>query len=258
MFYLLIILGIIGLGTILYMVYLAHHDTIDYRTILDERIPAGFDQFQIYFISDIHRRKIKQSTLNKIKKSIDLVIIGGDLKEKGVPLIRVKHNLQLLKIWGKPIYFIWGNNDYEEKPEALYELLKNENVTILANESERIYAENGAHINLVGLDCCRYKEARFDLATKDLEESYTVLITHAPSAFYDLSKEEKNDAQLVMAGHTHGGQIRIFGYGLYEKGSFQTIKSTTILVSEGYGYTRLPFRLGTKSECHVLTFKQKT
>ncbi|WP_404452871.1 metallophosphoesterase [Virgibacillus necropolis] len=253
----LLILGICLLIVIIYMVYLAHHDTIDYQTVMDEEIPSGFDLFRIFFISDIHRRGLKQTTLNKIYQHIDLIIIGGDLKEKGVPLERVRTNLEMLKKWNKPIYFIWGNNDYEEDPEALYQLLIKENVIILANETKSIVAGNGESFNLVGLDCCRYKEARFDLAMKDVEDKYTILVTHAPSAFYDMPESEQEDTHLVLAGHTHGGQIRIFGFGLYESGSFKKEGKTSILVSEGYGYTRLPFRLGTKSECHVITFKQK-
>lgn len=250
--------GISGLVLIVYMVYLAHHDTIDYRTILDEKFPSGFHSFRIFFISDIHRRKLKPKTLSEISQVPDIIIIGGDLKEKGVPLERVRNNLALLKKWDRPIYFVWGNNDYEEEPEVLFQLLRNENVNIIANEGKSIEANNGESINLVGLDCCTYKEARFDLAMRGVEQrNYTILITHAPSAFYEMSQSERDEAQLVLAGHTHGGQIRLFGMGLYESGSFKKEKNTFILVSEGYGYTSLPFRLGTKSECHVLTFKQK-
>lgn len=251
------VIGICGVLLIVYMVYLAHHDTIDFRTIIDEDFPAEFDSFRMFFISDIHRRRLKQSTLNKISQNIDLIVIGGDLREKGVPFARTKRNLKSIKKWNKPIYFIWGNNDYEEKPETFYELLEDENIVILANETKRIKTSSGKHLNLVGLDCCQYREARFDLAMKSMERAYTILITHAPSAFYDMPKSEQDNVHTVIAGHTHGGQIRIFGFGPYESGGFKRKRQTNILVSEGYGYTRLPFRLGTRSECHVLTFKQK-
>lgn len=254
-----LVAGIAGLLIIIYMVYLAHHDTIDFRTIRDEDFPTEFDSFRLFFISDIHRRKLKQSTLNKIIENIDIIVIGGDLREKGVPFERTRNNLKMIKNWNKPIYFIWGNNDYEEKPETLYTLLKDENIEVLANETKCIKASNGTTFNLIGLDCCQYKEARVDLAMKGIDnDAYTILITHAPSAFYDMSESEQDSIQTVIAGHTHGGQIRIFGFGLYESGGLKQKRKTNILVSEGYGYTRLPFRLGTKAECHVLTFKQKS
>ncbi|MFZ3578189.1 metallophosphoesterase, partial [Virgibacillus sp. DJP39] len=201
--------------------------------------------------------RVRSSTLNKINSAIDLIIIGGDLKEKGVPLKRVRQNLDLLKKWGKPIYFIWGNNDYEENPEALYQTLVRNGVIILTNETRCMKTVSRKSINIVGLDCCKYKEARYDLASKNKQDNYTILVTHAPSAFNDMSEEEQEEVDLVLAGHTHGGQIRIAGFGFYEKGSFQRKGKSYILVSEGYGYTRLPFRLGTRSECHVISFKEK-
>lgn len=129
---------------------------------------------------------------------------------------------------------------------------------MLAKETTCIEAINGASLNLVGLNYCQYLEARFDLAMKGNEAAYTILITHAPSAFHNMMESEQDDVNTVIAGHTHGGQIRIFGIGLYECGGFKRNRQTNILVSEGYGYTRLPFHLGTRSEYHVLTFKQKS
>lgn len=75
------------------MVYRAHHDIIDYRTIYDKRLPDAFNDFRIFFISDIHRRHINDNTLRSIKEEIDLIIIGGDITERGVPPTRVKMNL---------------------------------------------------------------------------------------------------------------------------------------------------------------------
>ncbi|PAV29521.1 hypothetical protein CIL05_11695 [Virgibacillus profundi] len=238
---------------IIYMFFKAHHDTIDYRTILDERLPSNFNNFRIFFISDIHRRNINETTIKSIKQSIDAVIIGGDLTENGVPLKRTSENIKKLKRWNAPIYFIWGNNDYEEQPEKIHSMLLEENVTILANNHKDIVRGNET-ISLLGLDCCTYSEARIDLARKDAAGEYFILTTHAPKAFDELDSMLKNSIHTVLAGHTHGGQIRIFGYGPYERGGFQKSRYTNKLVSEGYGYTTLPFRLGTKSECHVITF----
>lgn len=256
MIYFLVVIVVVVL-VITYMVYLAHHDTIDFRTIIDEDLPGGFESFRVFFISDIHRRNLKQSTLNKITDNVDIIVIGGDLREKGVPFARTRNNLKMIKNWNKPIYFVWGNNDYEEKPETLYTLLKDEGIEVLANKTKCMEASNGERLHLVGLDCCHYREARFDLAIEGNEVAYTILITHDPSAFYELTENEQDDVDTVLAGHTHGGQIRIFGFGPFESGGFKREGNTNVFVSEGYGYTTLPFRLGTKSESHVLTFKQK-
>lgn len=234
------------------MVYKAHHDTIDYRTIQVNNLSP---EVNLFFISDIHRRKISNDTLRSIQKDIKIVVIGGDLTEKGVPIDRTRENIRKLKQWDAPVYFVWGNNDYEAFPSKIYRLLISEGVTILTNNNHDILI--GSHsISLIGLDCCQHSEARMDLAMRNANGSYNILLTHAPSAFYEVDEEFQNNVDIVLAGHTHGGQIRIFGFGYFEKGGLTKLRNTSILISEGYGYTRLPFRLGTRSECHVLTFKE--
>lgn len=255
--YLLIMISL-GILLITYMVYLAHHDKINYTTIFDKRLPTSFNNFQVFFISDIHRRNINENTLQSITQKIDIIIIGGDLTEKGVPLERTKANIaKLKKKWNVPIYFVWGNNDYEALPEKIHMLLVKENVTILTNTNKDIKKGNST-ISLLGLDCCRYKVARLDLAQQEAKGDYFILITHAPSAFIELDYPNQDKIHTVLAGHTHGGQIRIFGFGPYERGGYLKHRNTNTFISEGYGYSKLPFRLGTNAECHVLTFKENT
>src|SRR5690625_2908623 len=108
------------------MVYLVYHDILNKLYIYDDNLPAAFNYFCVFFISDIHRRHVNESTLKSIKGDINVIIIGEDITEKGVPLERTKENLEKLKKWNLPIYFVWGNNDYEEDPEALNHLLVRE------------------------------------------------------------------------------------------------------------------------------------
>lgn len=129
-----------------------------------------------------------------------------------------------------------------------------EGVTILANSNIDISIKNQV-LSFVGLDCCTYREARGDLALEFANGDYTILLTHDPGAFYELKDSEQKKIHTVLAGHTHGGQIRILGLGFYQSGGTHTYRKTNVFISEGYGYTLLPFRLGTKAECHLLTFK---
>ena len=63
-----------------------------------------------------------------------MVIIGGDLLEKGVPLDNVEKNIRQLKRLG-PVFFVWGNNDYEVDILRFDALLLNLGVNTLANSS---------------------------------------------------------------------------------------------------------------------------
>lgn len=239
------------------MFYKAHHDTIDYLEITHSKLPIPFDGYRIFFISDIHRRKINLHTLEKIKQSIDLVIIGGDLTEKGVPLERTRENLRKLAQLRAPIYFVWGNNDFEVPQEQLSNVLVEENVTILSNIHKNIKRDHHT-MTLYGLNSYEIDvENRHEaINTSFLKGDYTILLSHVPQAFYQLDSNIQNEIDLVLSGHTHGGQIRFLGLGFYKRGGLSSYKNTDILVSEGYGYTLLPFRLQTNAECHVLTLKR--
>lgn len=45
-----LLVGITGVLMIIYMVYVAHHDTIDYRTIVDGYLPTGFESIRLYTV----------------------------------------------------------------------------------------------------------------------------------------------------------------------------------------------------------------
>jgi uncharacterized protein len=238
------------------MIFKAHHDKIKYLTIFDDRLPEEFDDYRLFYISDIHRRRVKSSTLDSIKNRIDSVVIGGDLTERYVPKERTRRNLQLLMKWEKPAFFVWGNNDYEITSYNLKTLLEDENVEILANKCKNIKKGN-AVLSILGLDCSTYAEVKMDLTLGEMEGNYSILLSHIPIHYSKLTNEEKARLNIVLSAHTHGGQIRLCGLGPYESGAFEKYGNTSILISEGYGYSLLPLRLGTNAECHVITLKRK-
>ncbi len=234
------------------MVFKAHHDIIDYRSIKLNATDEAPSPLKIFFISDVHRRRIKIKTLNNIKESFDVVIIGGDLVEKGVPMKRVEENIVRLRLFDVPIYFIWGNNDYETKHSELRTVLLDNGVIILNNETATIEKDKTT-FNLIGVDCCHMGHPNIQQGLDNAWGNYTILLTHDPHFISELTKSQFTKLDLVLAGHTHGGQIRILGFGFYTSGGCTRLLNTPIMVSEGYGYTKLPFRLGTNAECHVIT-----
>ncbi|MCP8616726.1 metallophosphoesterase [Salirhabdus salicampi] len=246
---------IIGVSVIFYMFRRAHHDVLDIRTIKDPHFPVE-QGLTIFFISDVHRRLIQQNTLIQVKrKHIDLVLIGGDLWEQGVPLEQVEKNIISLKELRAPIYFVWGNNDYEAKYQDLDALLMKHRVHALTNDLVQFEMEN-KRISLVGLDCLKYRSAQPNEPYSRIGD-YVILAAHDPSAFDILSDQQKSKTNVMFSGHTHGGQIRLFGWGLYPKGGLRKKGNTYMFVSEGYGTTNLPLRLGTNAECHVFHLQKE-
>jgi len=239
---------------LLYMLYVAYHDTITYEEIISQKIHPNMESFNIFFIADIHRRHLNNQTLNKIKQPIHLVLIGGDIVERGVPLERVRRNIIQLKQWNVPAYFVWGNNDYEVNTDLFKKILLEEGVTILEDSVVSI-THNNYKLNLIGFQYYQDMWQQPAINWGAIDDSFTILVTHKPSDFYTLQNEQKQKIDLTLAGHTHGGQIRLFGLGFYRKGGMFQDQHTTIFITEGYGYTLLPFRLQTKAECHLITLK---
>jgi predicted MPP superfamily phosphohydrolase len=215
--------------------------------------PSSFGKVSIFFISDIHRRKISEKIIAEVREKVDMVIIGGDLTEKGVSMEKVEGNIKRLRSLG-PTYFVWGNNDYEVDYHGLDVLLSENGIKILDNTAVVFESEIGDKINLLGVDEISLNRDRLDLALKDTEkESFKILACHNPKIIDKVTPE--NGISFVLSGHTHGGQIRIFGFGPYERGRIKKINQTTLLISNGYGTTSLPLRLGAPAECHLITIR---
>ncbi|WP_186577830.1 metallophosphoesterase [Aquibacillus kalidii] len=250
MYLVLAITLVIAVALVIYMVYNAYHDNIDSKNI--QIGLSSTEPLKLFFISDVHTRIIREETIKACNKGIDLVVIGGDLVEKKVPLNRVRTNLTSLQAFNVPIYFIWGNNDYEKSVSQLQDLFNECNVTTIKNNAIT-FVHKQSSISLVGIDCCKIGNPDFNSAISKATGDYSILLSHDPSGFYGLTDQELEKINLGLSGHTHGGQIRLFGFGPYTRGGLKYYKSKPIFISEGYGFTKLPFRLGTQSECHILT-----
>lgn len=245
---------LILVGLIIYMVKEAFLNQIVVNEITFSDFPETLGEVSIFFISDIHRRKISEKIINKAKGNVDIVIIGGDLTEKGVPFERVKSNLELLKKLG-PVYFVWGNNDYEVDYHELDALLLSCGVKILDNTAVKFESYSGEQLILLGVDDMNEKRDRLDFALADAGEvGFKILASHDPRITSKIAVEDK--IRLVLAGHTHGGQIHILGFSPYEKGKIKRLTQTILLTSNGYGTTAIPMRLGAKAETHIVTLKK--
>ncbi|RDU36580.1 metallophosphoesterase [Neobacillus piezotolerans] len=235
------------------MAWLAFGNNVSVHELEFDDFPDSFGELRIFFISDIHHRLISDSILLAAKGKADIVIIGGDLMEKGVPLERVKANIEKLRTIG-PVYFVWGNNDYEGNYRDLDALLLDLKVKILDNTAVMFESAEGGKIALLGVDDAGLKKDRLDYALLDAEQGcFKILASHNPKIIGKIKPDD--GISFLLSGHTHGGQIRIFGLGPYQKGGIDKIGGIVRLISNGYGTTGVPLRLGAHSECHLITLK---
>jgi len=255
------VLFVIALGFALVMLIImllkAKENRVSIHHIEFDNFPIHIDSLKIFFISDIHRRTVTDQLLEKIPDKVDVVMIGGDLTESGVPFSRVEQNIRALRSLA-PVYFVYGNNDYEVDQKSFEDILEKNNVHILKNSYKELSSSHSGRIVLLGIEDISNERDRLDLALHDpnqVETDFKILLSHNPDIYHKINQNDR--ISLVLSGHTHGGQIRFLGWGFYKKGSFQSLRKAKLLVSNGYGTTALPLRLGAPAEAHFLHLSRK-
>jgi hypothetical protein len=161
---------------------------------------------------------------------------------------------RVLAVLGNHDYFTWGRGVSVALEKNGYEVLKNQNTV------EEI---NGAPLALVGIDDPVTRHDDLDAAFKGTNAKHTkVVLCHAPDTAPRLAER---GADLVLSGHTHGGQIYIRGItdrlmkkiGLnYRRGHF-AFGETTLYVTPGVGFSGVTRRHGegTDAEVALLTLR---
>ncbi|MFS0722682.1 metallophosphoesterase [Paenibacillus sp. 1P07SE] len=248
------------------------------RVVVEEvrldRLPESFDGLRLFFISDIHRRTIPQRLVEQAAEAggADLVCIGGDLREGGVPLERIRHNIRTLSRIA-PVYAVYGNHDYDQSRVELDKLLHEEGCTTLVNEHILLKRPEGSMIKLCGLDDPITERARLAQALKrgearDESGLFTLLLSHDPNI---LDRLEGAPVDLILSGHTHAGQITLPVYGpllrspeilTYLRGWYTLedapgVVKPRLYVSAGFGTSKLPIRLGAPAEAKLLILRQR-
>lgn len=229
-------------------------------TITSDKIS---NDFTIVHLSDLHSTSYGKNQKRLIKKidnaKPDVVVLTGDIVDDLVD----EENAYLLMrdlVTKYPLYYVDGNHEvWHDETEKVYAEISKIGVTILDNMYETI-SVNGAEIILAGImDPSEKKEkAKETNVINNLEETgiktlesdlFTVLLTHRPE-YFDLYEDYPID--LALAGHAHGGQVRIPFYinGLYapdqgyrpdHAGGYYEQENYELIVSRGLSLNpRLP------------------
>jgi predicted MPP superfamily phosphohydrolase len=154
-----------------------------------------------------------------------------------------------------------GNHEYlPRRPElgAWREFLAAQNVRVLWNEGVRI-ARGGSSLWLAGIDDPGAGEPDLAAALAGrAPDEPTVLLAHHPDVFCH-SRTLQVDLQL--SGHTHGGQILLFGWAPITHSRFgwwrghHAEDGAQLYVGRGVGVTLLPLRLGVRNEVPLLVLR---
>ena len=205
------------------------------------------NNLKLIFLSDLHLGSNSQEYLDKVisilsKIQYDLLLIGGDLIDSSSFKLKYLEKFKLLK---KKIFFVTGNHEYYlNNTHEILEVLQTNGVFYL-NNSSLIYK----NLNIIGLNDNQTVSSQKKLALKlKKEHLFNLVLVHKPSVWSFI----RNKVDLVLAGHTHNGQIFPFNllvklkfkfcYGIYKK------YESTLYVSSGLGCWGPKMRLGSSNE----------
>lgn len=224
------------------------------------------DGFTIIQLSDVHvghtiRRPFMEEVVARVNAlKPDLVVITGDLFDRTAN--RIIADLQPLHDLLAPTYFVTGNHEYFRGVEQALDLLRRLNVVPLTNQHQVIDLPQG-QFNLLGVN--DLVGERFGAQPFDIESAYsglddtlpTIVLSHQPKSIHHF---EQRRCDLMLSGHTHGGQIFPFGLLVkldqpYVAGLYQHSPDKQIFVSRGTGYWGPPIRVLAPSEISLITLQ---
>ena len=220
-------------------------------SIIDEKLPDKFHGFKIVQFSDVLYGKstsIKDienvvKEINKLKP--DIVVFTGDFLSKNIKITeKEKEKIKevLSNINSKyDKYAIYGDNDQAFK-DTFYQIF-NDNFIILDNEKNKLYISNESPILITGLTDITKEE----IIPDEEKNIYNILLLHKP----DEVEKLKNKYNIVLSGHSMGGQIKFPFYGplikldgakKYLSGPY-TINDTKLYVNDGIGSQNINMRI---------------
>ncbi len=215
--------------------------------------------FSIVQISDLHigglidKDFVKASVIKINALEPDIVFMTGDLIDTALEdiedIVRELDNISTKH----GIYYILGNHEYFHDPLKLIDFIKTTQIKLLLNEHVTIDA---LKLNVVGVtDRIGY---RTDFLPPDIHKAFsgcnknykTILLAHQPKFIEELGNYTP---ELILSGHTHGGQIWPFEYLVrlqqpYVKGLHTLPNGSQIYVNSGIGFWGPPMRLDSQAE----------
>jgi len=231
----------------------------------------GFDELVIVQLSDMHigntiGRSFVQECVDRVNAlKPDIVVITGDLLDRkiadGKEALSPLRELQTK--YGT--YFILGNHEYYHGAQGIADYMAQLNIKALLNESVLI-KEGKRSFNLVGVN--DIQSIRFGTMMIDTFKAFenvdktvpTILLSHQPKSIDHVTDK---DFDLMISGHTHGGQIFPFGFLVmmdqpFLSGLHDINATKQIFVSRGTGYWGPPVRVFAPSEISHLTIRPKS
>ncbi len=242
------------------------HVVVERKTIAINDLPDAFDGFRICQITDVHHGPF--TGLEFIKKVVEkvnslnpgLVVLTGDYVDHSskyiVPAVSALCRLKS----SNGVLAVLGNHDHWMDANLTQEVFNRYNVPVITNSHKLIEIKDKA-ICVAGvgdlMEDSQDLKAAFYGVPADIPR---ILLSHNPDYAESMPASERVD--LVLAGHTHGGQVRMpfsiapitmSRYGQKYAGGLVRSASRQVYVSRGIGVVGLPVRFNCPPEITIIT-----
>jgi uncharacterized protein len=246
--------------------------TVRQQTMQIQNWPRELDGLRIAVLADIHvddwfvdDKKVRAIVERTNQLQPDLIVILGDLmSSRGWVRKRVEPEVfaPLLKHLRAPlgVYSVLGNHDWWYNGTRVRAAVENNGIKVLENEVAQVEAR-GTSFWLVGLADLWTRPQLIEETVAKVPEGQTIIaLAHNPDIFPQLPQR----VPLLLAGHTHGGQVRFPLIGsVVESSRFGdryvmghvTENGHDMYVTTGIGTSIIAVRFGVPPEIVLLTIK---
>ncbi len=230
------------------------------------RLPASFDGCRVAFVSDIHypslftpkRLKRLVDTLEEVQP--DFLLLGGDYVTHDDSIRSLFSALECVQPrYGT--YAVLGNHE-RRNGLLIAQAMGEHGIVLLADSVARLGADKEP-LFIAGIRDSFSCDSVMLQRVNDLEdEGFVILFAHTP----DYAERSSVNADVVLSGHTHGGQVSLFRlytpvkntqYGnRFLSGRNVTTSGTTVITTNGVGTSRKKVRFCAPSEVVLLTLER--
>lgn len=252
---------------------------VDERELRIADLPDNLKNLRIVYLSDIHQgqwfsQKRVNSLINRVNGlSADIVIFGGDYAQDPASAAAFFRNLPDVSA-RLGVYAVVGDKDRSDEEGTLALLqseMKNRGITGLVNSVASIKLGK-SYVYVAGVDdyAKGYPQVA-QVAQQVREKDFVIFAGHSPNllpAMLDARDADGNTHWYDMAlfGHTHGGQINLFGYspfmrlrtemGSHYRSGWLEENRSHMLISNGVGTEYAPLRLFAPPQIHLIVLKK--
>ena len=234
----------------------------------------GTQAIRIALISDLHiglfpnAISVERLVAKINRETVDAVFVAGDLTY-WLDASDIPTAFAPLGRLDAPVFAVLGNHDVGFPGplygQRLYGPLQDVGVTFVENRSYEVEL-NGQNLIVAGTSDLWQRSYSFDFKAEFSPELPLILLTHNPDMALNVPDDFKYD--LMLAGHTHGGQIRLpipgltqaiiptrypFDTGLHQIASTDGARPSLVYVTPGTGMVGLPMRFRRPPQVDILT-----